>query len=252
MALIKCILSFSEIFTAKVPKAGGDPKFSAMGLLPPNDPQLPALLAEVEAAKANTFPSGFPINSHVCLDLYEKKVTPDKDYHDSRFVGWYAFTCSAKIDDRPAVVDTARTAIIDPAAVYSGMVVHISAGISGYVLGNGGVGGWLNGVMSTGELGQCGRLDGKPSVDQMFAGADAPAPMVPTPMGQPPQTAPPVQQAAAPAPMAPPVAASAPAPVALQMTAKANGVTLEQYLATPGWNEQMLIDQGLAIRPSFA
>jgi hypothetical protein len=35
------------------------------------------------------------------------------------------------------------------------------------------------------------------------------------------------------------------------MTAKANGVTLETYLATPGWTEQMLIDQGLAIRPSF-
>jgi hypothetical protein len=36
------------------------------------------------------------------------------------------------------------------------------------------------------------------------------------------------------------------------MTAKANGVTLEQYLATPGWTEELLIEQGLAIRPSFA
>ena len=36
------------------------------------------------------------------------------------------------------------------------------------------------------------------------------------------------------------------------MTDKANGVTLEQYLATPGWTDQMLLDQGLAIKPSFA
>jgi hypothetical protein len=30
------------------------------------------------------------------------------------------------------------------------------------------------------------------------------------------------------------------------MTAAANGVTYEQYMATPGWTDQMLIDQGLA------
>ena len=51
-------------------------------------------------------------------------------------------------------------------------------------------------------------------------------------------------------PTAPPVVAQTPAP--LQMTAKAAGVTLEAYLATPGWTEAMLIEQGLAIRPSFA
>jgi uncharacterized protein YcnI len=50
----------------------------------------------------------------------------------------------------------------------------------------------------------------------------------------------------------PPAPNAAPAPVALQMTAAANGVSLEQYLATPGWTEQMLLDQGLAIKPSFA
>jgi hypothetical protein len=58
---------------------------------------------------------------------------------------------------------------------------------------------------------------------------------------------------AAPVVAAPVVAAPVvAAPVAtLTMTAKAAGVTLEQYLATPGWTEQMLLDQGLAIRPSF-
>jgi hypothetical protein len=50
----------------------------------------------------------------------------------------------------------------------------------------------------------------------------------------------------------PPVPSAPAAPVALQMTAAANGVTYEAYMATPGWTDQMLLDQGLAIRPSFA
>ena len=227
MALIKGILSFSSIFTATVPKAGGDPKFTAMIIMPGNDPQVPGLLAEVNAAKLNTFPSGVPGNANICFDLYENKVTPDKNYYDPRLVGWYAFTCSAKANDKPAVVDMVHTPIIDPSQVYSGMNVFVSAGISGYVKGTGGIGGWLNGVMSTGEMGQFGRLDGKPSVEQMFAAAGA-------------------------APAAAPAPAPAAAPAALQMTAAAAGVTYEQYMATPGWTDEMLIAQGLAIKPSFA
>jgi hypothetical protein len=38
----------------------------------------------------------------------------------------------------------------------------------------------------------------------------------------------------------------------LVMTAAANVVTYEQYMATPGWTDEMLIEQGLAVRPSFA
>ena len=56
-----------------------------------------------------------------------------------------------------------------------------------------------------------------------------------------------------PTPPAPPVPPAAPAaPVTLTMTAAANGVTYEAYMATPGWTDQMLLDQGLAIKPSFA
>lgn len=222
MALIKGILSFSSIFTATIAKGSSEPKFTAMVIMPSNDPQVPALLAEVNAAKLNTYPSGLPANSNICFDLYEKKVTPDKDYHDPRLVGWYAFTCSAKADDKPAIVDMAHVPIIDPSQVFSGMNVFVSAGISGYVKGTGGIGGWLNGVMSTGELGQLGRLDGKPSIEQMFAAAGN-------------------------------AAAPAPAPASeLLMTAAANGVTYQQYMATPGWTDEMLIAQGLAIKPSFA
>jgi len=248
--LIKGIISFPTLFTAKVPQAGGDAKYGVTVLLPPNDPQLAAIQAEVDAAKQNTFPSGIPNNANVCFAPYDVKYA-GKDYYDPRFTGWHIFTCSAKQEDKPSVVDGNYNQIIDPGQVYSGMVAYVNAGISGYIKGTGGVGGWLNGVMLTAEEPPMGRLDNKPSVEQMFAGVPGGAPVASGVVGQPlPNTAP---AQAAPAPAPPPTAVAAPAPPAqLQMTAAANGVTLEQYLATPGWTEQMLIDQGLAIRPSFA
>jgi len=241
MPLIKGILSFPKVFTPEVPKAGGEAKFSCSVLIPPTDPQVAQLQAEVEQAKLNGCPSGYD-GKNECFGLYEVKIPPSKDYHDPRFVGWYVFTCTAKADDRPAVVDMNRTPVIDPSKVYSGAVAYVNAGISYYPTGNGGIGGWLNGVMITEEEPPMGRLDGKPSVDQMFAGVNGAAPA--------PVTAP--APVAAPAPMAPPAPPPAPVAAPLQMTAKANGVTYEQYMATPGWTDEMLIEQGLAIRPSFA
>lgn len=228
MATIKGILSFPALFQAKVAKGATDAKFGCTVLLAPGDPQIATIQAEVEAAKANSFPSGYT-GADECFGPYDTKYA-GKEYYDPRFSGWYVFSCSAKEDDRPAVVDMSRMPVVDPAKVYSGMIAYVSAGISGYTKGKGGIGGWLNGVMITDEEPTMGRLDGKPSVDQMFAqvpGGDGSAPV------------------AAPAPV-PPVPNAAPAK--LQMTAKANGVTLEAYLATPGWTEEMLIEQGLAER----
>ena len=252
MSTVKGILNFPTLFTAKVAKGATDAKFGVGVLMPANDPQVAGLLAEVNAAKANSFPSGYT-GTDCCFDLYENKIPVSKDYHDPRFVGWYLFTCSAKADDRPSVVDMSRMPIVDPGAVFGGMVGYVSAGISGYTKGKGGIGGWLNGVLVTDEEPPMGRMDNKPSVDQMFA--SVPGGSAPQQMAPPQQAAavPPAPNAApqTPVPPAPP-AAPAPAPVALVMTAAANGVTYEQYMATPGWTDEMLIAQGLAIRPSFA
>ncbi|AUR93219.1 protein of unknown function DUF2815 [Vibrio phage 1.185.O._10N.286.49.C2] len=242
MATIKGILSFPALFQAKVAKGATDAKFGCTVLLAPGDPQIAMLQAEVEAAKANSFPSGYT-GADECFGPYDTKYA-GKEYYDPRFSGWYVFSCSAKEDDRPAVVDMSRMPVVDPAKVFSGMVAYVSAGISGYTKGKGGIGGWLNGVMITDEEPTMGRLDGKPSVDQMFAQVpgDGSAPAAPA-------SAP-----SAPAAPVPPVpnATPTPAPAPLQMTAKANGVTLEAYLATPGWTEEMLIEQGLATRPVAA
>jgi len=242
MTTIRGILNFPNVFTAKVPKAGGDPKFGVGVLMPANDPQVPGLLAEVQQAKLNTFPSGYT-GTNCCFDLYENKIPAAKEYHDPRFVGWYLFTCSAKADDRPAVVDMSRMPIADPAALYGGKVAYVSAGISGYTAGTGGIGGWLNGILLTDEEPPMGRLDNKPSVEQMFAGVAGGAAPVPIPA-----------TTAAPAPTPAPAPAPAPtaAPAALIMTAAANGVTYEAYMAKGAWTDEMLIAQGLAVKPSFA
>lgn len=228
MPLIKGIATFPNVHTPKVAKGANEPKFSISILLPPNDPQVPGLKAEVEQAKLNGFPSGY-IGKDECLQPYDNKYQ-GKEYYDNRFSGWWVFSCSAKADDRPAVVDANHQPIIDPSRVFSGMVAYVNAGISAYTKGKGGIGGWLNGVMVTDEEPPMGRLDGKPTVEEMFAGA-----------GQPP---------AQPRPATPPAPPVPPAPATLQMTAAANGVTLEAYRAQ-GWTDDQLIANGLAIRPSF-
>ena len=241
---IKGIISFPTIFTPKIPKGLRDPKYSCGLLIPPTDPQLAGLKAEVEAAKSNKnmFPSGYNGTAE-CLSLYDEKYA-GKSYYDSRFSGWYELYCTAKENEQPLVVDMNRQPIVDQRDVFSGAVVYVVAGVSGYAQGTGGIGGWLNGVLVTDEEPPMGRLDGKPStVDQIFAGipVGSSAPVAPT--------------AAPVAPVAPPAPAPAVpqvAPTTLIMTEKANGVTYEQYMATPGWTDQMLLDQGLPIRPSFA
>jgi hypothetical protein len=287
MATIKGILSFPAIFTPKIPKGSTEAKYGCTLLLPPTDPQVAALLAEVEIAKANGFPSGYT-GTNECVELYDKKYA-GKDYYDARFSGWYIFSCTGKLEDGiPPVVNMDRTPLIDRAKIYSGAMVWVSAGISAYEKGTGGIGGWLNGVMVTDEEPPMGRLDGAQTVDQMFNGVGG-APTAPASPGKPAAPSAPAAlvmtaaaegvtyetymstegwtdallisnglatRPAAPAKPAPPAAPAKPlappAPAALIMTAAAEGVTYETYMSTEGWTEELLISQGLAIRPSFS
>lgn len=258
MATVKGILSFPQVFTPKLAKGATEPKYGVTVLLAPGDPQIASLQAEVDAAKLNGFPSGYT-GQDECLGAYDVKYA-GKDYYDPRFTGWWVFSCSAKADDKPAVVDMAHQPIIDPGAIYSGMVGYVSAGISAYIKGKGGIGGWLNGVMLTAEEPPMGRLDGKPSVEQMFAGVTpgaAPAPAQQhvaatgaaiTPIAP---NAPQAPAPAAPTPPAPPAPPAPPVAAGLVMTATAAGVTYEQYKAQ-NWTDEQMIAAGVAIKPSFA
>lgn len=242
MPLFKGIISFPTVFTPKVAQGATDPKFGLTLLIPPNDPQVAVINAEVEAAKLAAFPNGYT-GQDECMTLYDEKYA-GKSYYDARFSGWWAFSCSAKANDKPSVVDVNIQPIIDPSAVYSGQMANVHAGISGYTKGRGGIGGWLNGVQILDEEPPMGRLDGKPSVEAMFGAAATAAATTPPA----PATTPPAPATPPPPPPAPPAPAT---PPALVMTPAANGATYEAMIAA-GWTDESLISNGMAIKPSFA
>jgi hypothetical protein len=239
MLTVKGIQSFANLFQARRARdaAGnetGEPKFNLTLLIAPNDPQVAMIRGVVDQVIRDTFPSGMGNKSDVCFSLYDEKYR-GKDYYDPRFSGWWALTASAKESDRPEVVNMNYQKIVDPGKVFSGMVVYASVNIGGYTKGTGGIGCWINGVMVTDEEPPFGRLDNKPTVEQMFAkvlGGTATAPVSTPP--------------APPAPLAPPPVA--PAPVARRMTAKAE-TTYEAYIAA-GWSDVLLIQHGLMESPT--
>ena len=240
MLKIKGILSYPHLFQARSVNPGDDPKFSVSILIPKNDPQLASILQEIETQKMNGFPSGFPVNGKL----------PIKDCavqwpNDTKIAGYYALQTSAAADRRPPVVDAGMQPVMDPSQVYPGCVAWVAVNLSVYNTPvNKGVGAYVNGVMITGEEGPLGRLDNSQTPEQMFAGCGAGAPVTaPAPNMAPP--APP----AAPIPPAPNMAPPAPpAPPAFTMTAKANGITRDAYLAS-GWTDEQLIQNGMMLPP---
>jgi hypothetical protein len=225
---VKGIISFPTLFVPEKAKGATEEKFSGVVLLPPTDPQVAAINAAVNEAKQNTFPQGFPAAGDVCFAPYDTKFG-GKDYYDSRFSGWHVLSFTAKANDRPKVVDENFQDVLDPSKVFAGCVVEVNVGIGGYVMGKGGVGGFLNGVMLLADEPPMGRLDGKPSVEQMFGnrGNAAPGPNGP---GAP--------------------AASGNAAPQFQMTASAQ-FSREEYHAS-GWTDEQLIAQGMMTKVETA
>ena len=213
---VKGILSYPHLFTARSVQQGDEPKFSASILVLKNDPQIPAILHLIETEKANGFPNGFPSTGKSFLKDGALGDDPAlKDY--------YIISGNAKADSRPHLVDANMNPVMDQSQAYAGAVVWAAFNTFTYSMAvNKGVGAGLNGVMLTGEEGALGRLDGKPTVESMFGGvASAPAPAAPAPAAQ------------------------------YLMTDAANGLTREQYHAS-GWTDELLIQNGMMIAPSFA
>lgn len=236
---IKGILSYPHLFTPRAVQQGDTPKYSVSVLIPKNDPQIAVIQAAIESAKANGFPSGFPPNGKVCMKdcAMETSYNADPRYHNYMVI-------SANNTDKPPVVDTALQPVMDASMVFAGCIADLSIGVATYNSPlNKGVGAYVNGVMVAGEEGPLGRIDGRPTVEQMFGAPGAQS--MPTGM---PATAPGVPGAPV-APVAPPPVAPPAAP-ALQMTAAANGNTYEQMIAV-GWTDQTLLDNGMAQLPSF-
>lgn len=262
MPTVKGIISFPTLFTPKAPKGSDRPRFDLQLLFRPDDPYLAQLYQEFEQIKREAYPSGIPHNADVCLMPYQTKFA-GKEYYDPKLADWWVFSCTATAENKPPVVDMNHQPVLDPGSVPSGTVVWVSCAMSSYTKGTGGIGGWLNGVMTTGELGELGRLDNKPTVDQMFAnvpgaaagapaGPGSAAPPGPAGASTPPPPGPgaaPAPGAGAPPPPGPGAVSAPPAPAtAKQMTVQAT-TTYEEYIKA-GWTDAALVQHGLMVPPN--
>ena len=246
---VKGILSYPHLFQARAIQQGQDPKFSCSVLVLKTDPMLAQVQQILETEKANGFPSGFPPNGKVFLKDGAVEYPQDPKMHNYMIISG-----SAKADQKPVTVDANMQPVMDPAIVYPGAEAWVQFNSFVYDMQlSKGVGAGLNGVMLTGEEGVLGRLDNRPTAEQMFADVVTGAAPVAAPVPAAPQA--PV----APAPVAPPAAPVPPAPQApaapatgqLVMTAAANGATYQQYVEA-GYTDEMMIAQGVAIQPSFS
>lgn len=230
---VKGILSYPHLFQPRAVQPGDDPKYGVVVLIPDSDPQLAQILQTQEQEKANGFPSGFPATGKVFCK-------PSTDYP-----GYHQVSGGAKVDQKPVIVDANMQPVMDPSSVYAGAVAWVSFNSFTYDQPvNKGVSAGLNGVMITGEEGALGRLDGRPTADQMFADVAVNGAVINTPPVAP-------QATVAPTPPTPPAPQPPAAPAELIMTAAANGMTYQQY-KDAGWSDEQMIANGVAQKPTFA
>ncbi|SPL81340.1 Phage protein [Yersinia phage fEV-1] len=235
---VKGILSYPHLFTPRSVNPGDDPKFSASILLRKGDPQIQQVQQIIATEKANGWPNGFPHNGKEFMKDGAVAFPNDAAMHNYMII-----SSNAKADSKPHLVDAHMQPVMNQSDAFAGAVVW--AALNSFTYNqpvNKGVGCGLNGIMLTGEEGELGRLDGRPTVEGMFGDVAA--------GGAPSPAAAPMAPAAPAAPVAPPAA-----PVH-QMTAAANGLTREQYHAA-GWSDEQLIQNGLmlppnGVAPSFA
>ena len=237
MSKYKGIARYTHLVNPSAAKNTDKLMYSNTLLIHKSDPQCTTINAEVEAAKANGFPSGFPANGNTCWN--DCAVSEPGNVHIKDYMSLKA---STKADQgQPVFVDANLQPIIDPGmdGKLSGEIVWVDVGIASYSQGSEGVKAYLNGIMVAGETGAIPKeaLSGKPTAQQMFGASAAPAPAAPAP--------------AAPAPAAPAPAAPAAPTVVYQMTEKAGNFTREQYQASdPAWTDEKLIADGLMLPPN--
>ena len=162
---VKGIISYPHLFTPRAIEAGKDPKYSTTVLILKTDPQVAQIQAIIEQEKANGWPSGFPAAGKIFMKDCAVAFPEQPEVH-----GYMAVTGSAKADQKPAVVDMNMQPVIDPSQVYAGSIAWVAFNSYTYdqTLSKGVTCG-LNAVMVTGEESELGRLDGKPSVESLFA-----------------------------------------------------------------------------------
>lgn len=208
------ILSYPHLFVARAINKGDDPKYSTGLLIAKNDPQLMQLNQAVELEKASGFPQGFPDSGKVCIKDCAVQF-PDRP----ELAGYFYIASSTGANSKPPVVGMDRLPIMDQSLVFAGAMAYVAVNIAFYNNPlNKGITSYLQSVMIDGTEGPLGRLDGRPSVETLFASVP--------------------QQ-----PVTPQLPGSVQQP---QMTAKAAGTTYESFIQS-GWTDQDLRLHGYII-----
>lgn len=149
-------LSWPELFEAKVPPNGTDPKFSVMLLIPKSDEATVKKLFEAEKKTAEerkeVFGGKVPAKLRSIIrdgDGENDEGEPWADRYPER-KGHYFMTVSANERYRPGVVDANLEPIIDPSQVYSGVYARVSLNPFAYsAQGNKGISFGLRNVQIT-------------------------------------------------------------------------------------------------------
>jgi hypothetical protein len=223
----------------------GKPKYSLKVVVDPSNPDL-ALFNQLSqtALQQSKFAGVLPAGGR--MPIGQAQATE----FNGLYTGWAVLNCNTM--RIPNVHDEATGALMDPmqyaAMIYGGQKVDVLVDCYEYdKSGNKGIATGLEAFSIIASANAPRQQFGGSGIDTSGAFGGGAAQGQQPAQGGYQQPAPAQQQ-----PIRQPAPAQQPAPLApapLQMTAAANGVTLEQYLATPGWTEQMLIDQGLALRP---
>lgn len=168
---IKGVLSYPYLFQPRSIKEDQEPKFSCSVLIPKGDAQIAQIEEAINTEKNNSFPSGFPHNGKLCL-----KDCAVESPNDPKLANYMELRCTAKADQRPQVCNMEYAPLTDPAMVYPGMVAWVAVNTYSFNMPlSKGISAGLNGVMITNEEPPLGRLDNRPSVEQLFANVGAPA-----------------------------------------------------------------------------
>ncbi len=130
----KVRFSYVNIFEAKEPQGGGDPKYSVTLLIPKSDTATVGKIKQAIAEARDNFcsrngASALPQNPN--HTLHDGDGTRDSgDPYGPECRGCYVITVSSK--QKPVIVDNFRNPVTDPGEVYSGCFGRAAINFYGY------------------------------------------------------------------------------------------------------------------------
>lgn len=130
----KVRFSYCNIFEAREPQGGGDPKYSVTLLIPKSDTVTLDKIKKAMGEAAEIFRARNGANSLPAKPnhtLHDGDGTRESgDPYGPECAGCYVITVSSK--QKPVIVDAFRNEITDPAEVYSGCYGRASINFYGY------------------------------------------------------------------------------------------------------------------------